>query len=79
MLCQHSEQTQSLQMQAKRSWCPFIRPGGPRQQDHGSMNIHILNNPHVRQKQNEKKAPWSTKEEVKLKWDEFQTQAQQME
>ncbi len=30
--------------------------GGPRQQDHGSMNVHILSNPHVRQKRNEKKA-----------------------
>jgi hypothetical protein len=30
--------------------------GGPRQQDHGSMNVHILSNSHVRQKRNEKKA-----------------------
>jgi len=43
-------------MQAERSWCPFTFPGGPRQQDHGSMNVHILSNPHVRQKRNEKKA-----------------------
>jgi hypothetical protein len=30
--------------------------GGPRQQDHSSMNVHILNNLHARQKHNEKKA-----------------------
>jgi hypothetical protein len=29
---------------------------GPRQQDHGSMNAHILSNPHAKQNWNEKKA-----------------------
>jgi hypothetical protein len=43
-------------MQAKKSRRPSICPGGPRQQDHGSMNARILNNPHARQKWNEKKA-----------------------
>jgi len=32
------------------------RLGGPRQQDHSSMNVHILNKLHARQKHNEKKA-----------------------
>ncbi len=30
--------------------------GGPRQKDHSSINVHILNNLHARQKHNEKKA-----------------------
>jgi len=30
--------------------------GGPRQQDHDSMNVHTLSNPHARKKWNEKKA-----------------------
>jgi hypothetical protein len=36
--------------------CPSIRPRGLRQKDHESMNACILNNPHARQKWNEKKA-----------------------
>jgi len=43
-------------MQAKKSRRPFICHWGPRQQDHSSMNVCILNNPHARQKWNEKKA-----------------------
>jgi hypothetical protein len=53
--------------------------GGPRQQDHGSMNVHIFNNLHARQKWNDKKAFNRMKKKTKLKWDELQTQAQQME
>jgi hypothetical protein len=34
---------------------PFTHPKGPRQEDHGSMNVHILNNPHAKKKRNEKK------------------------
>ncbi len=44
---------------------------GPRQQDHGSMNAHILSNSHVRQKQNEKKAFDRVKKKTKLKQDEL--------
>jgi hypothetical protein len=43
-------------MQAKRSGRPSIHLRRLKQQDHGSMNAHILNNPHARQKWNEKKA-----------------------
>jgi hypothetical protein len=43
-------------MQAKKSRRPFICHGGPRQQDHGTMNVRILSNPHAREKWNEKKA-----------------------
>ncbi len=53
---QHSEQTHSLRMQAKKSRCPSICPRGPEQQDHSFMNVHILSNPCARQKWNEKKA-----------------------
>ncbi len=56
LFCQHLEQTHSLQMQAKRSGRPSIHLRRLKQQDHGSMNAHILNNPHARQKWNEKKA-----------------------
>jgi hypothetical protein len=43
-------------MQAKKSGHPSICPGGPRQQDHNSMNVCILNNLHARKNWNEKKA-----------------------
>jgi hypothetical protein len=43
-------------MQAKKLGCLSTCPKGLKQQDHNSMNAHILNNPHVRQKWNEKKA-----------------------
>ncbi len=56
LFCQHLEQTRSFQMQAKKSKCSSICHGGPRQQDHGSMNVCILSNPNARQKWNEKKA-----------------------
>jgi hypothetical protein len=42
------------------------------------MNVSILNNRHARQKWDEKKAFDQVKEKKKFKWDEFQTQAQQM-
>jgi hypothetical protein len=59
-------------MQAKKSRHPSIHFGGPRQQNHGSMNAHILNNPHARQKRNEKKALDQVKKKVGLEWDELQ-------
>ncbi len=43
------------------------------------MNIGILSNPHVKQKQNEKKALDIVKKKAKLEWDGLQAQAQQME
>ncbi len=52
---------------------------GARQQDQDSMNAHILSNPHVRQKQNEKKTLDQVKKKVELKWDELQAYMQQME
>jgi hypothetical protein len=66
-------------MQIGRLRHPSIHPQRPRQQDHGSMNAHILNNLHARQKPNEKMAFDLMKKKVKLKWDEFQTQVQQIE
>jgi len=38
------------------------------------MNVQILSNPHVRQKQNEKKAFDKVKKKAKLEWDELQAQ-----
>jgi hypothetical protein len=38
-----------------------------------------LNNPHARQKHNEKKALDRMKKKMELKWDELEAQAQQME
>ncbi len=38
-----------------------------------------MNNPHVRQKRNEKKALDRMKKKAELEWDEFQAQSQQME
>jgi hypothetical protein len=43
------------------------------------MNIRILSNPHVRQKQNENKTLDRMKKKAKLEWDELQAEAQQME
>jgi hypothetical protein len=52
---------------------------GPRQQNHHVVNIQILNNPHARQKWNEKKVIDRVKKKTELEWDELQAQAQQME
>jgi hypothetical protein len=43
------------------------------------MNTWILNNPHARQKRNEKKAFDWMKKKVELEFDELQAQTQQME
>jgi hypothetical protein len=43
------------------------------------MNACILSILHARQKWNEKKALDQMKKKPKLKWDEFQAQAQQMD
>jgi hypothetical protein len=40
------------------------------------MNAYILNNPHGRQKWNEKKALDRVKKKAKSKWDEFEAQVQ---
>ncbi len=72
LLYQHLEQSHSLRMQIRKSRHPSTHFGGPRQQNHGSMNVHILNNLHAKQKQNEKKALDQMKKKVELKWDEFQ-------
>ncbi len=45
---------------------PSTRVGGPRQQNHHAMNVQILNNPHPRQKRNEKKAFNIVKKKAKL-------------
>jgi hypothetical protein len=58
---------------------PSIRVGGPRQQNHYVMNPWILNNPHARQKHNEKKTLDWMKKKMELEWDELQAQVQQME
>jgi hypothetical protein len=42
------------------------------------MNVHILSNPHARQKWSEKKALDRVKMKAELKWDELQAQVQQM-
>jgi hypothetical protein len=65
-------------MQAKKLVHPSIRPRGHKQQDHGSMNVHILSNPHARQKRDEKKTLDQVKKKIKLEWDELQAQTQQM-
>jgi hypothetical protein len=65
-------------MQAGKLRRPSICHGGPRQEDKGSMNVHILSNTHARQKQNKKKTFDQVKTKVKLKRDELQAQAQQM-
>jgi len=39
----------------------------------------MLNNLHTKQKWNEKKAFYQVRKKIKFKWDEFQTQAQQMQ
>jgi hypothetical protein len=65
-------------MQAKNLGRPSICLVGHRQEDKGSMNVHIWSNPHVQQKRNETKAFDRVKKRRKLKWDELQAQSQQV-
>jgi len=76
---QHLDNKHGLRMEVGKSGRPSTRVGGPRQQNHHAMNTQILNNPHARQKWNEKKAFDTMKKKAKLEWDEFQAQVQQME
>jgi hypothetical protein len=59
-------------MQARKLKHPSAHPRGLRQQNHGFRDVLILNNSHVRQKWNEKKAFDQMKKKVELKWDELQ-------
>jgi hypothetical protein len=79
LFCRHLDNKHELHLEVGKSSHPFICLGGLKQQDHSSMNVHILNNSHARQKQNKKKALDRMKKKVELEWDELQTQAQQME
>jgi hypothetical protein len=51
----HLDNKHGLHLEEGKFGCPSTCFGGPRQQYHGSMNVCILNNPHARQKLNEKK------------------------
>jgi len=55
VFCKHLEQTHGLCMQLGRFKHPSTHLRGLKQQDHISMNVFILNNPHTKQKWNEKK------------------------
>jgi len=66
------EQTHSLQMQARKLKHLSTHPRGPRQQNYDFMDARTLNNPHVKQKRNEKKAFDQMKKKMELKWDELQ-------
>jgi hypothetical protein len=55
-----------LHLEVGKFGCPSIRLGGPKQQDHNFMNAHISNNPHARQKWNEKKAHDQMKKKEEL-------------
>ncbi len=66
-------------MEVGKSRHPSICVGGPRQQNYHAMNTWVLSNPHVKQKQNEKKAIDKVKKKAKLEWDELQDQVQEME
>ncbi len=76
---QHLDNKHGLRMEVGKSSRPFTCVGGPRQQNHHTMNIWILSNSHARQKWNEKKAFDRMKKKEELEWDELQAQAQQME
>jgi hypothetical protein len=65
-------------MQLNRYGSPSTHPTGLRQQERTSMNVYTLNNPHAREKCNEKKA-FDQVIKPKFKWDELQTQVQQMQ
>ncbi len=56
LLRQHLDNKHGFCMELSKYGCPFTCVGGPRQQNHHAVNARILSNPHVRQKQNEKKA-----------------------
>ncbi len=81
LLRQHLDNKHGLHMEVGKYGHPSTRVGGPKQQNHHVTNIQILNNPHTRQKQNEKKAFDKMKKRRKknLEWDELQAQVQQME
>jgi hypothetical protein len=69
----HLDNKHELHLEIGKFGRPFICPRGLRQQDHNSMNVHILSNPHAKQKRNEKKALDRMKKKVELEWDELQT------
>jgi hypothetical protein len=76
---QHLDNKHKLHMEVGKYGRPSTHVGAPRQQNHYVMNARILNNPHARQKHNEKKVIDRVKKKAKLEWDELQAQAQQME
>ncbi len=69
----HLDQTHGLQMQLGRYRRSSICFKGLRQQDHISINVCILNDPHARQKWNEKKTFDQVEKKVEFKWDELHT------
>ncbi len=65
LFCQHLDNKYSHHMEAGKYGHPFTRVGGPRQQNHHTMNAWILNNPQAWQTQNEKKVIERTKKKAK--------------
>jgi len=54
LLHRHLDNKHGLHLEVGKFGCPSIHLGGPKQQDHGSMNVHILNNPLAMLKHNKK-------------------------
>ncbi len=78
LLCQHFGQETWALHEVGKFGRPSTHVGGPRQQNHHTMNVQILSNPQARQKWNEKKALDRVKRKAELEWDELQAQVQQM-
>jgi hypothetical protein len=55
VLRQHLDNKHKLRMEVGKSGHPFTCVGKSRQQNHHVMNVRILNDPHVRQKWNERR------------------------
>ncbi len=70
LLRQHLDNKHELHMEVGKYGRPTC-VGGLKQQNHHVMNARILNNPHARQKRNEKKALDRVKKKVELEWDEL--------
>jgi len=55
LLIKHSKKVHGLVVEKAKPGRPSIFAGGPRHQDHGKMNVHILGNAQAAQRRNDQK------------------------
>jgi hypothetical protein len=77
LLTQHLKEVHGLVAEKSKPGRPSTAAGGPRHQDHGKMNAHILGDVMAVQRRNDQKAVSRARAKVEREWNHLMTLAKQ--